>query len=62
MAKSKLNGSVDRLAEALRDVIREGAAEAVDPLGKQIKTLNTEVGNLGKKMDDLKDRVDRLDC
>ena len=36
-AKEKLNGSVDRLAEALRDVVREAAHEAMEPLRKEMK-------------------------
>ena len=35
--RKKLNGSVDRLAEALRDVVREGVQEAVEPLRKEMQ-------------------------
>ena len=33
----KLNGNVDRLAEALRNVVREAAADAVEPLRQEVR-------------------------
>jgi len=39
--KSKLNGSVDLLAEAMRKVFSEAVEEAVNPLTTEVKTLRT---------------------
>ena len=50
---SKLNGSVERLAEALRDVVREGAAEAVEPLEER---LNARIDGVEER---LGNRIDR---
>lgn len=40
---NKLNGSVDRLAEALRDVVREAAQEAIAPMRNEITGLRKEM-------------------
>ena len=40
---SKLNGSVERLALALRDVVKEGAEEAVAPLRAEIRAVKEDV-------------------
>ena len=41
----KLNGSIDRLAAALRDVVKESAAEAVQPLREEIQSVREEMQN-----------------
>ena len=46
MDKAKLNGSIDRLASALRDVVREAAGEAIDkgvaPLREDIAAFKAD--------------------
>lgn len=41
--EDKLNGSVDILAEAMRQVFTEAVEGAVDPLTTEVKALRTEV-------------------
>ena len=54
---SKLNGSVERLAEALRDVVREGAAEAVAPTETRLRnSIHEEVQGL---REELTGKIDR---
>ena len=46
MDKAKLNGGIDRLASALRDVVREAAGEAIEkgvaPLRQDIAAFKAE--------------------
>ena len=43
---AKLNGSAERFAIALRDMVREAAGEALEPLKADIATLKTDVATL----------------
>ena len=64
---SKLNGSVERLAEALRDVVREGAEEAVAPLREEMQAgfarIDSELteirGEVRETEERLNTRIDR---
>lgn len=47
---SKLNGSVDLLAEAMRRVFGEAVQEAVEPIGTEVKALRTEVRDMRDNM------------
>ena len=58
MAKGKLNGSAERFAMALRDMVREAAAEAVEPLKADVATLKTDVANLKTDVADLRTHTD----
>ncbi len=53
--KGKLNGSVDILAKAMREVFTEAVEGAVDPLTTEVKALRTEVGDMEGR---LNDRID----
>ncbi len=46
MAKDKLNGSAERFAAALRDMVRDAAREAVEPIKDDIGALKADVGAL----------------
>lgn len=43
MAKKKLNGSVDLLAKAMRQVFTEAVQEGVEPLRKDVADLKEDV-------------------
>lgn len=51
MAKNKLNGSAERFALALRDMVREAVREEVEP-------LKADIAELKKDMDERFTRVD----
>lgn len=46
MSKQKLNGSVDSLANAFRDVVFEAVEQGVAPLASRIDSLEDTVTNL----------------
>lgn len=48
--KEQLNGSVERLAAALRDVVKEGVAEAVEPLRGEIAEVRTEMRDMESRL------------
>ena len=50
--KSKLNGSVDLLADAMRQVFSEAVEGAVKPLTTEVKAMRTE-------MHDMEDRLNK---
>jgi len=54
---SKLNGSVDRLAEALRDVFTEAVQGAVEPVATEVKALRTEVRDIRTEVKDMEQRL-----
>ena len=61
----KLNGSVDLLAKAMRQVFQEAVEGAVEPIADQVKALRTdthdlktEVSNLRTDMDERFERVE----
>ena len=57
---SKLNGSVERLAEALRDVVREGTAEAIGPLEERLNArIDGVIGDVQAVEERLGNRIDR---
>ena len=59
MSSGKLNGSTARLAEALRDVVREGVEEAVQPLENR---LNARIDQTGGAILDVEERLNtRID-
>ena len=43
MAKDKLNGSAERFAAALRDMVREAATEAVKPVRDDLAKLRSDM-------------------
>ena len=68
--KEQLNGSADRLAAALRDVVREAASEAIEAteerLGARIseseERLNTRISGLATDVRESEERLNsRLD-
>ena len=46
MPREGLNGSVELLATAMRDVFSEGVERAVHPLEEKIETLLSELGGM----------------
>ena len=54
---SKLNGSVERLAHALRDVVRECVAEAIEPLEKDVSSLKRDVAQQGMLLRSIADVI-----
>ena len=50
MAKKKLNGSVDRLATALRDVFTEAVEEAVVPVIKRLDGVDDRLDGIDEKL------------
>ena len=48
--KKGLNGSVDMLAGAMRQVFKEAVEGAVAPINDQVKALRTEVGDMRENM------------
>ena len=57
----KLNGSVDLLAKAMRQVFKESVEAAVDPIATQVKALRTETHDLKADVAEVKQDVKRLD-
>ena len=53
----KLNGSVERLAEALRDVVKEGAAEAVEPLRNELREVREDIQAVEERLNTRLDRA-----
>lgn len=51
---SKLNGSVAQLAAALRDVVREGAAEAIQPIEER---LNAKIHGMALELREVRGEV-----
>ena len=48
MSNAKLNGSVDMLAQAMRQVFQEGVEKAVEPIHTEMKALRTEYARHGR--------------
>ena len=46
MGNEQLNGSVDLLAKAMRQVFTEAVESAVQPLATEVKALRTEVNDM----------------
>ena len=62
----KLNGSVDMLANAMRQVFKEAVEGAVEPTHKEVKALRTDMqsmeGRLNTKIDATEERLnERID-
>ena len=53
MPKPKLNGSTDLLARAMRQVLSETVAEAVNPLEKKIDSQGERLERVEKRIDDV---------
>ena len=53
MSKQKLNGSVDLLAKAMRQVFSEAVEEAVEPLREDIAGVNGRLDGVDKRLDNL---------
>ena len=51
-AKSKLNGSVDLLAKAMRQVFTEAVEQGVMPLGEKISGLESRMDGLQREVRD----------
>ena len=51
MSKSKLNGSTDLLARAMRQVLAETVSEAVDPLEKKIDSQGERLQRVEKRIE-----------
>lgn len=67
MSDKSLNGSVDRLAQALKDVFieaQEPVIERLDKLDKRVDTMNEELINLSlntaKRFDKLAKRLEKV--
>ena len=62
MDSAKLNGSIDRLASALRDVVREAAGEAIDkgvaPLREDIAGLKTDMAKVRGEVAQIHHKLD----
>ena len=52
---SKLNGSVDLLAEAMRRVVTEAVQEASGPVSTEVKAMRTEMHDMESR---LNERID----
>jgi len=48
--KKGLNGSVDLLATAMRDVFKEAVEGAVEPIESQVKALRTDMGDMEARL------------
>ena len=60
MAKDRLNGSAERFALALRDMVRDAAREAVEPLKADVATLKTDVAEIKTRRDGPQDGRGRI--
>ena len=54
---SKLNGSIERLGIALRDVVKEGVAEANEPMRGQIADVRKDVQEVEERFGNRSDRA-----
>jgi len=54
---TKLNGSVDLLADAMRQVFSEAVQEAVDPLTTEVKAMRSDVNDLKKENQTTRENV-----
>jgi uncharacterized protein YPO0396 len=63
MPNDKLNGSVERLAVAMRDVFTEAVENAVEPLRSEMRDmedrLNKRIDATNKNMRDMEDRLNK---
>jgi len=60
--KSKLNGSVNLLADAMRKVFSEAVESAVDPLTTEVKAVRGELAGMRTEMLDMEGRLnERID-
>ena len=61
MSTKKLNGSVDTLALAMRQVFTEAVEGAVEPLATEVKALRTDMrdmeGRLNQRIDDVEGQI-----
>ena len=55
---SKLNGSVDLLADAMRKVFSEAVEGAVEPLTTEVKAFRTEARDVGNRVDKASEKAD----
>ncbi len=55
MSNNPLNGSVNLLAQAMRDVFREGVERAVEPLATEMKAMRTDMRDMESR---LNERID----
>ena len=62
MSNAKLNGGVDMLAQAMRQVFQEGVENAVKPIHTEMKALRTDVrdmeGHVNERFDQMDSRLD----
>lgn len=61
MAEDKLNGSVDLLARAMRQVFREAVEEGVQPIKESVDGLKEDVDGLKADVAEVKEDVKRLE-
>ncbi|MCY4276291.1 MAG: hypothetical protein OXE81_00400 [Gammaproteobacteria bacterium] len=59
MPKNNLNGSVELLAEAMRDVFSEGVEQAVKPLNEKFESLRVEFGEIRTELGEMEDRLNK---
>ena len=60
--KPKLNGSVDLLASAMRQVFSEAVSDAVKPIHKDMQGIRKDVQDVRKDMVSMEGRLnDRID-
>lgn len=53
MSRHELNGSVGLLARAMREVVREAAGEAVEPLRQDVAKVEKRLGGMEKEIRNL---------
>jgi len=53
--KSKLNGSVDLLADAMRKVFSEAVEGAIDPVTTQVKALRSDMHDMEERLNERND-------
>ena len=60
MSASHLNGSVERFAQALRDMVREATQEAVEPLRADIGSLQDDVSGMKSDVAQVRGEVSEI--
>ena len=59
MSNAKLNGSVDMLAQAMRQVFQEGVEKAVEPIHTEMKALRTDMRDMEGRVNERLDQMDK---
>ena len=59
--RKKLNGSVDRLANALREVFTEAVETALEPVHDKLKKHDQVLGHHGKVLAEINNRLKKVE-